>query len=534
MLTIADALQLPIFSGATVVAGHNGLHKPVTWVHVVGVPDAARWLNGGELVLTTAINLPPDPESQCDYVQALADKGVAALALSIGRFLTHIPAHMREVADHNNLVLIEIPFQTPFVDIAKSTNEQIFHENMAAAKHALYINRVLTQLVLDGGDFNQLAATLAALIEHSVSIENERFEALASANIAAFDEARRYTLSEGRTDPRLVHALEDRDVLGQIRRTLRPVFIRPMPDVGLEMERILAPIVVHGEIYGYMWIIAHQRPLSDLDHMAIESGATIAALMLLHSEAVQSAEASLKGSLLSQLIDGVGAREAVLTDIALRFGFDLSASFVLLLVTSTDATASKLAQLQHRMNRVAHEWPRPMVVGQFAGQVILLAHAEADIARLVELVQGNGVEHVAVSATHRGAEAVALAYQQCREALHIAQRLHMDETAIYFSDLGYLHTLYQAGVTSVASNPHVPGVRKLLDEQQADLFNTLEAYLDAGGNAVATAEALHVHRSTLNYRLERIEKICMCDLSKATTRTNLQVALKLVRLFEQP
>jgi DNA-binding PucR family transcriptional regulator len=78
----------------------------------------------------------------------------------------------------------------------------------------------------------------------------------------------------------------------------------------------------------------------------------------------------------------------------------------------------------------------------------------------------------------------------------------------------------------------VPGLRKLLNEQQADLFNTLEAYLDAGGNGVATAEALHIHRSTLNYRLERIEEVCACDLSDPATRINLQVALKLLRLFE--
>jgi PucR family transcriptional regulator, purine catabolism regulatory protein len=532
MLTVADALQLEAFAGSKVVAGRGGLHKPVAWVHVVGVPDAARWLNGGELVLTTAINIPPDAESQCDYIQALVDKGVVALALAVGRYISSIPGYLCEVADRNNFPLIEIPFQTPFVDVAKTTNERIFHENITAVTRALHINRVLTQLVLDGGDVKELATTLANLIEQSVSIENERFEALASANIAAFDEARRYTLSEGRTDPRLVQALEDRNILGQIRTTLRPVFIPQMPDVGLEMERILAPIVVHGDIYGYVWIIAHDRPLSDLDHMAIESGATIAALMLLHQEAVQSAEASLKGSL-SQLIDGAGDREAVLTDQALRFGFDLSAPFALLLVAPLDPLTSKPAQLYHRVNRAAQAWSRPVVVGQFAGQVVLLAHAEADISRLADLVSAQLNVRVGVSATHRGADRVTWAYQQCREAIHIVQRMNAHAPVIYFSDLGYLHTLYQAGAESLASNPHVPGVRKLLDEQQADLFNTLETYLDAGGNAVATAELLHVHRSTLNYRLKRISEICACDLSDAITRTNLQVALKLLRLFGQ-
>jgi DNA-binding PucR family transcriptional regulator len=74
-------------------------------------------------------------------------------------------------------------------------------------------------------------------------------------------------------------------------------------------------------------------------------------------------------------------------------------------------------------------------------------------------------------------------------------------------------------------------VRKLLREQQADLFHTLETFVDAGGNGVATAERLLIHRSTLNYRLARIAEICGCNLGDPATRTNLQVALKLLRLF---
>ena len=111
-------------------------------------------------------------------------------------------------------------------------------------------------------------------------------------------------------------------------------------------------------------------------------------------------------------------------------------------------------------------------------------------------------------------------------------RLQNPDPVVYFDDLGYMHALYHAGSISLVGNPIVPSLRKLLVEQQADLFNTLEAYLDAGGNGVQTAETLHIHRSTLNYRLARIVEICHVDLSDATTRMNLQVALKLMRLFE--
>ncbi|MBI5666785.1 MAG: PucR family transcriptional regulator ligand-binding domain-containing protein [Chloroflexi bacterium] len=533
MLTVADALRLEQFAEARVVAGRDGLHKRVAWVHIASGPDAPHWLNGGELVLTTVRNLPPEPADQCRYIEEMADKGVAALAVSVGRFLEVTPDFLREVADRRQFPLIEIPFQARFVDIAKATNEHIAEETMALVKRAFDIQQKLTQLVLEGGDLNDLADRLAELIGQSISIENERFEILASHNVAEVDEARRFTVSEGHTDPRLVEALETRGILAQLRATLRPVHIPPMPDVGLELERFLAPIVVHGDVYGYVWIIPHGQPLTDIDRMAIDSGATIAALMLLYQESLQSAEASLKGGLLSQLIQGESGREVVLTDQALRYGVDLRRPFVMLLVEQADGS-SRIHQVYRRVNRLAslHRWSA--VVGQFAGQVVILAQADETVPTIADQIQTEFQTplRIGVSGTSRGAGTVSAAYQQCREVLLITGRLGNPQPVVYFDHLGYLHALYRAGADALATNPYAPPVRRLLAEGQTDLFTTLEAYLDAGGNGVQTAETLHIHRSTLNYRLERIREICGFDLSDPIERTNLQVALKLLRLFE--
>lgn len=540
MVTLEELLKLPAFEGAIIVAGKKGLSRQVTWVHNVGVPDAAHWLNGGELALTTAINMPAEPDRQKHYLLELVAKGVAGLAVAVGRYIDTIPEYLLEIADKHNFPLVEIPYQRRFVDLAREANERIAQENMAMVTRALHIHQTLTRLILEGGGIKQLAATMTGLINQSVSIENERFEALASVNIGAVDEARRYTQQYGRTDPRLVAALED-EVLPEIRRTLRPVFIPQMPHVGLEMERILAPIVVHGEIYGYLWIIADDRPLTDLEHLAIDSGATIAALMLLHQESIQSAEASLKGNLLTRLVQGDPSRAEVLTDQALRYGVDLRAPFRVLLVEIKDPSSSRLTDLYRHVNRLVSAREYPAIAGQFAGQVMLLAQssdtrATSGINALATSIHNGGSDdnlRIGISALHKGAEHVTFAHAQCREVLHIYGRMGKSPRTVYFDDLGYLHALYHAGPAALAGNPYVPGLRTLLDEQQqADLFHTLEAYLDAGGNGVATAEALHVHRSTLNYRLARIAEVCQVDLSNPGTRTNLLVALKLMRLFE--
>jgi PucR family transcriptional regulator, purine catabolism regulatory protein len=541
MLTVIDVLESGLLEGAQVVAGHAGLRNRVLWIHNAGVPDAPRWLNGGELVLTTGINIPETVEEQKQYVRDMAAKGVAALAMTIGRYINTIPDHMQQIAEDCAFPLIEIPYTARFVDIARAINERISQENMQMVTRALTIQKELTRVVLEGGGFQHLAQKLAEQISHSISIENDRFDAIATVNIAAVDEARRYTQLHGRTDPRLVEALETRGYLPVIRDSLRPIHLPAMPDVGLEMERILAPIIVHGDVYGFMWVIADDHMISDIDLMAIESGVTIAALIMLYQESMQSAEASLKGSLLSQLIQGDIARETILTDQSMRYGVDLRASYVMMLVETVAGNTQSLTQLYRSVNSMIASEAWHAVAGQFAGEVVLLAQDNEHLRVLAARVQERITPHrtrpdyaarVGVSAVLQGADKVRIAYQQCRDVLHITRRLKRDKRVAYFSEVGYLHALFCAGPGSLVSNPSVPILRRLLDEKQADLFNTLEAYLDEGGNGVSTADTLHIHRSTLNYRLGRIEEIIGIKLDLPSVRMDLQVALKLMRLFE--
>ena len=536
MLTLREALKMPILEDALVVAGATGLSRDIRWVHAVSVPDVADWLHGGELVLTTMFNLPDAPDAQCEFLRQLADKGIVAVVLTIGNMLDQIPDYLRRVGDELDLPLIELPFETRFVDIAKAINERISEENLDKFSRALNIQQRLTRLVLEGGGFWELAEMLADLVGHSISIENERFEAIANKNIAEVDSARSYTILHGRTNPKLIDALEG-EYLPKIRETLRPVYLPVMPNVGLEMERLLAPIVVHGDIYGYMWIIADVHALSPIDMMAIEIGATVAALLMLYQESLQAAEASLKGNLIAQLIEGDGNRQTILSDQSLRYGVDLRQPFQLMMIGLRQAQPPQVTSVYRSVNQVLSQTDQEAVAAQFAGQVVVLIQANQEVDSLAatiaqRLSRRNGNFRIGISAVFSGADKVGAAHQQCNEILEIALRLRSQNQIHRFVELGYIHTLFHAGQSSLDLNTHVPILRQLLSEKQTDLFHTLETYLDAGGNSVQTAESLHIHRSTLNYRLARIREICDVDLSSSAVRINLQIALKLMRLFD--
>lgn len=70
-----------------------------------------------------------------------------------------------------------------------------------------------------------------------------------------------------------------------------------------------------------------------------------------------------------------------------------------------------------------------------------------------------------------------------------------------------------------------PGAAILAAESRTDLLNTARTLVDNGGDVAAAAVELHVHRTTLYYRLERIRDLTGMDMFSGQSRTHLQLAL---------
>ena len=70
------------------------------------------------------------------------------------------------------------------------------------------------------------------------------------------------------------------------------------------------------------------------------------------------------------------------------------------------------------------------------------------------------------------------------------------------------------------------------DEQySSDLVGTLSAYLDNNCNMAATAQAIHAHRHTVGYRLERVKELSGLDPLKSEDRERLGLGLKAYRII---
>jgi DNA-binding PucR family transcriptional regulator len=156
--------------------------------------------------------------------------------------------------------------------------------------------------------------------------------------------------------------------------------------------------------------------------------------------------------------------------------------------------------------------------------VLLLNRGEDAVALGERLVARTGAG-AGVSAVHPGLESAVRAHREALVAARAAAAEPRLGPVARWPDLG-VYRLLAEPVTDASG--HAGGPLDALREHPG-LVVTLETYLDSGGDVQETARLLHLHRTSLYYRLTRIEQLADRDLKNGTHRLELHLALKLGR-----
>lgn len=540
-LTLEFALQhLDILKQARVVAGEGGLKRPIRWAHIVDLPDVTPWVREGDLLLTTAFALKDNPEAQAALIPILAGKGLSGMIVALGTYFYDIPPDMISLANQLDFPIITLPWEIPFVEVTQAIHEYILHQQFDHIGKSLHIHEVLSRLVLEGKSLDDIVDSLATLLDRSVTIEDPSLRVLAHASPGPIDELRRRSIREGRTPPEFLAYLEEQGIFDRLRQDPRPQRVPSMPELGMTLERTIAPIVVGPNLYGYVWIIATEGPLTELDFLAIEQAATVAALAFTRQEAVFEAEQRVKSALLDDLLDldthqDIHALRQTLQKLGLQRGYQV---LVLGEFSPNPMGALTLASLVER--ELAMFDLQATIVQRLNRLIILLATPDSQKGLTVcnrilqSAVQQGDSLVIGLSRGTNDEAQIRQSYSEAAEAFRVGRLLSGDQPGIWpFEKLGFLHWINQLPGVLLASGHYYQLVCAIAehDQFQGDEFlRTLEVYLDCNGNKQRVSQKLFIHRNTLRQRLQKIEDSWGIDFGDAYTLVNLYIALKIRRL----
>ncbi len=124
MLTVeglVTELGLKLISGEEAAQGH------VRWVHSTELPDPTPWLRGGELLLTTGLQL-QSAKTQRELIVRLAAHEIGGLGFGTGFAHKRLPPALADEARKRDFPLFEVPYELPFIAITERVFAQLLDE----------------------------------------------------------------------------------------------------------------------------------------------------------------------------------------------------------------------------------------------------------------------------------------------------------------------------------------------------------------------------------------------------------------------
>jgi len=372
----------------------------------------------------------------------------------------------------------------------------------------------------------QIVEHLAAALERPVTASTPSLYLLAfSPQPAGVDRARIVSILE-RRPPEGVASWARR--LG-IDSAPGPVRTELVERLGLT-ERVVAPIRVRGTLRGYLWVIDPGHTLPDTALETIVDAADAAAGVLEQEDVVRRSARDRERDLVRRVIVGEDAALAAreLSGLASIFASPLLAAVVARCPEAPSAPLRIAAP-------AADRGPRLSAFVPIGGDLVALMPAEdvaaAPGAALADQLAARSGDVLVVGI----GEPVALvdcagSYGQATVAADIATAVPECGPVASWGALGVYRVVWRLAKAGAEPDWIHPRFRALVEAPtKLDLAHTLETFLDLGGDVQATAAALHLHRTTLYHRLQRIESITGAPLRAGQERTGLHLALKLAR-----
>jgi PucR C-terminal helix-turn-helix domain len=356
----------------------------------------------------------------------------------------------------------------------------------------------------------------------------------------------------GRLDRSRVEAVLQRQTSARLRRRMtehgvfsarEPVSIPGDPQQAT-LPRLCLPLLADDQRLGFLWLI-NEPPLT-LEQTRQAQAAAAQAGHLLAQRAIRAA-AQL--AVVSDLADGLLHPEeqvrqeaaAMLAGQAALTGPPPYALAVIRPLAGRREPAPDTGRAAGNLRRAAGDLrlragPGTVVLaspGEGELVAITTAGALAELRRSVRALPGPPL----AVGTWGGAVALADVHASLGNAQYaacVAARVPQFARAADWASLGVYAAFQHLYRDPSAPERICPGVGALLDERAGTYRQTMRCYLECGAQAQQAAAQLHIHRTTLYWRLARAAELVPLDLRRGEDRLKLHLALTLADLTHPP
>lgn len=539
-LTIKDVLQSFQDQSVVLVAGADGLDNKVASVNIMDAPDIWNWVKPGDLILTTAYTIKDDPCLQEQLIRELAKSGSAGLGIKTKRFLSEIPAVMRQVADELGFPLLELPLSMSLAEIMNPVISSIAARQSFLLQRSSEIHKALTNEAISGGGLDPIIRCLGRLTQCPVACYDTKGAPLSSWLPSAIPGVKPAVLSK--VEQLLASKLTGYEALQGELSSQKSPHTHQLPIDEQAFHVTSFAIMSSDEFFGHISVVQPTEAFLDLNCIALEHACTVATLDFLKQKAVTQSRRIRSRDTLEHILFGDLKNSGTLEVIS-SSKLSQAKNFQCIIVTP-DETLGEM-NMPIVLNRIykatqqiiTAQYPLSLI-SEHTGQLIILLAANSalypdelhtKLYKSCEALHKSITVSMGIGSVVSSMVLVRKSYQDAVTCLKIGRTVKGAGKLTYPYEVASYYLLENSQATEIldhACNPFISKLETYDQTHDSDLLKTLDQYLESDKNMTDTANELYIHRNTLANRLDKIADITGLDFGNRELLFNIRLAMR--------
>jgi len=300
-MRVSELLAVPGLDLEVVVGGD--LERVIRWVHTTELADPTRYLQGGEVILTTGVWRDAGTTST-GFVAPLEASDVAALGYGLPQPDAVMPPDLIEACKAAGLPLFAVPFDVPFIAVSRAFVDRVYGQREEALRERVLRNDQLVH-----------AAGHGAGLDGILDVLDTRLRAWMLGR-------GRHVIAGAATARDVACVCADRAALAQ-----------PQPVTANGWMAF--PIVAVGRTEAHLVVSAGRSGLGDDDRAAVDQALPFLGLELARLQVLRENERRLALELIDLIMAGQAQARTTAARLA-TFGLDASAPLAALVCECED------------------------------------------------------------------------------------------------------------------------------------------------------------------------------------------------------
>jgi PucR family transcriptional regulator, purine catabolism regulatory protein len=513
--TVADILDRKHFENARVIAGEEGIHRSVKWVHVVEVTSMRNLLNGNELILSTGVAWKDNGDLFVSMVKEFLGNNAAGLCIELGTYVSAIPLEVIALANDNQFPIIIFTQEVPFVEITQDIHSMIINQQYQKISDLENYSQSLNKRLLTIESYEDILQCIFSALELQVIFRLKNLE---------YEFVPEISQNEQKT---LINQLD-------------------MAKTSPSDHIASSPIFLFGQEYAELYIFSKDIPVSEYDLLILDRTATALAQHLLRDMYVEEKRRVEEFEWIYGWLEGEHSLESI-SEYFAQNGIKPKTNEAVVLITKLIPLKEKITQdvtyLKLLFRSVFEQYGFTVFSVEKRNEITFILVNNRTKKNIKERIK-TGIESIIDSEFIRkqcsakiliaagyfieNLHDVHKSYQTAKEAQRILQKMTNKANYYFYEDLHLYRLISQMSkhinLQEFASE-YLQPVIYYDQKYNGKLLETLKVYLECNGSKQEAASKLFIVRQTLYHRLQKLENILGKDFMEHEKRVAIEFML---------